>query len=48
LRDITWLLRVPAEKRAMNSCSCAIFFSSCALSASTRERIFVYACTRSS
>ena len=26
LRDVTWLLRVPAEKRAMNSWSWAIFF----------------------
>ena len=31
-RDCTWLERVPAEKRAMKSFSCAIFFSRCALS----------------
>ena len=31
-RDCTWLDRVPAEKRAMKSFSCAIFFSRCALS----------------
>ena len=48
LRDITWLARVPAEKRAMKSCSCAIFFSRCAFSASTRERICVFASTMSS
>ena len=30
LRDVTWLERVPAEKRAMNSFNCAIFFSRCA------------------
>jgi hypothetical protein len=30
LRDITWLDRVPAEKRAMNSFNWAIFFSRCA------------------
>ena len=48
LRDITWLLRVPAEKRWMNSCSCAIFFSRCACSASTRDRICVLASTISS
>ena len=33
-RDVTWLARVPAPKRAMKSFSCAIFFSRCALSAS--------------
>ena len=31
-RDVTWLARVPAPKRAMKSFSCAIFFSRCALS----------------
>jgi len=35
-RDITWEDRVPAENRAMNSFSCAIFFSRCAFCASTR------------
>ena len=29
-RDVTCEERVPAEKRAMNSFSCAIFFSRCA------------------
>ena len=29
-RLVTWLERVPAAKRAMNSLSCAIFFSRCA------------------
>ena len=48
LRDVTWLERVPAEKRAMNSLSCAIFFSRCKLSASMRERICVFASTMSS
>ena len=48
LRDVTWLERVPAEKRAMNSLSCAIFFSRCAFSASMRERICVFASTMSS
>ena len=32
----------------MKSFSCAIFFSRCALSASTRERICVFAITMSS
>ena len=36
-RDCTWLARVPAEKRAMKSFSCAIFFSRCAFSDSTRR-----------
>jgi hypothetical protein len=48
LRDITWLARVPAEKRAMKSCSCAIFFSRCSLSASMRDRACVLASTMSS
>ena len=48
LRDVTWLERVPAEKRAMNSFSCAIFFSRCAFSASMRERTCVLASTMSS
>jgi hypothetical protein len=47
-RDCTWLDRVPAEKRAMKSFSCAIFFSRCAFSASTLERICVLARTMSS
>ena len=38
----------PAEKRAMKSCSCEIFFSRCTLSDSTRERICVLAMTMSS
>ena len=42
-RDITWEDRVPAESRARNSFSCAIFFSRCALCASTRARIGVFA-----
>jgi len=42
-RDITWEDRVPAENRAMNSFRCAIFFSRCALCASTRARIWVLA-----
>jgi hypothetical protein len=29
-REVTWLARVPAEKRAMKSLSWAIFFSRCA------------------
>ena len=33
-RDCTWLDRVPAEKRAMKSFSCAIFFSRCSFWAS--------------
>ena len=48
LRDVTWLDRVPAEKRAMNSLSWAIFFSRCAFSASMRERTWVLASTMSS
>ena len=47
-RDCTWLERVPAEKRAMKSFSCAIFFSRCAFSDSMRERICVLASTMSS
>ena len=47
-RDCTWLERVPAEKRAMKSLSCAIFFSRCTVSASRRERICVLASTMSS
>jgi hypothetical protein len=39
---------VPAEKRWMKSFSWAIFFSRCALSASTRERIYILASTMSS
>ena len=48
LRDITWLDRVPAEKRAMNSFNCAIFFSRCAFWDSSRERICVFCSTMSS
>ena len=48
LRDITCEERVPAEKRAMNSLSCAIFFSRTAFSDSMRERICVLARTISS
>ncbi len=48
LRDITWLDRVPAEKRAINSFSWAIFFSRCVFSASMRERTCVLASTMSS
>ena len=48
LRDITCEERVPAEKRAMNSFSCAIFFSRTAFSDSMRERICVLASTMSS
>ena len=47
-RDVTWLARVPAWNRAMKSLSCAIFFSRCSLSDSTRERICVLATTMSS
>ena len=47
-RDCTWLERVPAENRAMKSFSWAIFFSRCALSDSTRDRICVFAITMSS
>jgi hypothetical protein len=32
-REVTWLARVPAPKRAMKSFNCAIFFSRCAFSA---------------
>ena len=39
---------VPAEKRAMKSCSCAIFFSRCSFSASTHARTWVLASTMSS
>ena len=38
----------PPENRAMNSLSCAIFFSRCALLASTEARICVLASTMSS
>ena len=48
LRDVTCEDRVPAEKRAMNSFNCAIFFSRCAFPASMRERICVLASTMSS
>ncbi len=48
LRDCTWLERVPAEKRAMKSLSCAIFFSRCSFCASRRARICVFASTMSS
>ena len=47
-RDCTWLDRVPAENRAMKSFNCAIFFSRWALSASTVERICIFASTISS
>ena len=36
-REVTWLARVPAPKRAMKSFSCAIFFSRCAFSDSSRD-----------
>jgi hypothetical protein len=39
LREVAWADRVPAENRAMNSLSCAIFFSRWAFSDSMRERI---------
>ena len=47
-RDCTWLDRVPAEKRAMKSFSCSIFFSRCSFCASRRTRICVLATTMSS
>ncbi len=47
-RDCTWLERVPAEKRAMNSFNWEIFFSRCAFCASICERICVLATTMSS
>ena len=47
-RDVVWLARVPAPNRAMKSFSCAIFFSRCAFSLSTLERICVLARTMSS
>ena len=47
-RDCTWLERVPAEKRAMNSFNCAIFFSRWAFWPSICERICVLASTISS
>ena len=42
-RDCTWLDRVPAEKRAMKSLSCAIFFSRCSFCASIVVRACVFA-----
>ena len=47
-RDVVWLARVPAPKRAMKSFSCAIFFSRCSLSDSIVARICVFAITMSS
>ena len=47
-RDCTWLDRVPAEKRAMKSFNCAIFFSRCAFWLSTWPRSCVLATTISS
>ena len=47
-RDCTWLDRVPAEKRAMKSFSCAIFLSRCTFCASSVDRICVLAMTMSS
>jgi len=47
-REVTWLARVPAPKRAMKSLSWAIFFSRCALSDSIVARICVLATTMSS
>ena len=47
-RDVVCAARVPAPKRWMKSMSCAIFFSRCAFSDSTRERICVLAITMSS
>jgi len=48
LRDVTWLDRVPAANRAMNSFNCAIFFSRCAFCDSICERTWVLAMTMSS
>jgi hypothetical protein len=48
LREVACAERVPAEKRAMNSLSCAIFFSRCAFCDSRRERTWVLAITMSS
>ena len=47
-RDVVWLARVPAPNLAMKSFSCAIFFSRCAFSDSTLDRIWVLAMTMSS
>ena len=47
-RDCTWLDLVPAEKRAMKSFNCAIFFSRCSFCDSSVERICVLATTMSS
>src|SRR5271166_1932142 len=47
-RDCTWLERVPAAKRAMNSFNWAIFFSRCAFCPSICERTCVFAITMSS
>ncbi len=48
LREVACAERVPAEKRAMKSLSCAIFFSRFAFSDSMRERTCVFATTMSS
>ena len=47
-RDCTWLERVPAAKRAMNSFNWAIFFSRWAFCDSICERTCVLATTMSS
>ena len=47
-RDVVWLARVPAPKRAMKSFNCAIFFSRCSFCPSICERICVLAITMSS
>jgi hypothetical protein len=47
-REVTWLERVPPEKRAMNSLSWAIFFSRCSFWLSMRERMAVFCSTMSS
>ncbi len=45
---VTWVDRVPAANRAMNSFNCATFFSRCSFCASSWERICVFATTISS
>ena len=47
-REVTWLDRVPAANRWMNSFSWAIFFSRWAFSDSSRDRIWVFCMTMSS
>ena len=48
MRLCTWEARVPAEKRATNSCSCSRFFILSAFSDSMRERTCALARTMSS